>query len=317
MSTPPPIFNGLEDPGLPTRPCHVAVGMFDGVHRGHQAVIEGAVEAARRSGALSAVLTFHPHPSRLFRPGDPTRLIFGVEDRRALLFRLGVDFLVEQPFTRGFAGIEAEALAARFKTALNGLDTLYVGGNWRFGRGRRGDVALLVETARREGVNVVSTDRLSFNGRPISSTRIRELLTGGDVAAAAELLGFPYFAGGVVVPGRQLGGRIGVPTLNLDWRPDLEPAFGVYAVRVGGSEGGVMREAIANWGVRPTVDGAGAPVLEVHVLGDCPFGRGDTLRVDWLARLREERRFGSVDELRAQIDSDREAARRFFAEARP
>ncbi len=287
--------------------------MFDGVHRGHRLVIESAVEAARHTGGLSGVLTFWPHPSRLFRPDDPTRLIFDSAARLELLREIGVDFVVEQPFTSEFASVEADDFVEHVRVSLPMLDTIYVGENWRFGRGRKGDVALLVKRARALGLNVVSVDRLHFNGEPVSSTRIRELITAGDVETAEELLGFPYFAAGTVIPGRQLGRAIGVPTLNLDWAPDLRPAFGVYAVRARRVDGGPLLPAVANFGVRPTMDGKSGAILEVHVLGACPFDRGDRLRVEWHRRLRGEKRFDSVEALRAQIEIDRAAASAYFA----
>ncbi len=293
-------------------PCHVAIGMFDGVHRGHRVVIESAVETARHAGELSGVLTFWPHPSRLFRPEDPTRMIFDAATRRKLLLEVGVGFVIEQPFDRAFAAIRAQEFLGHLCRALPRLSTLYVGENWRFGHGRQGDVALLVRLARAEGINVVSAERLNFNGQPVSSSRIRTLLAGGEVGEAAELLGFPFFAEGRVVPGRQLGRTIGAPTLNLDWRADLQPAYGVYAVRVRGAADGDALPAVANYGVRPTV-GGGDPLLEVHVLGECPFGAGDFLRVDWLWKVRAERRFASLEDLKAQIANDREAAFAFFS----
>jgi len=316
MSTAAQVFPGLVSARLPERPCHVAVGMFDGVHRGHRAVIEGAVHAARATGGRAGVLTFWPHPSRLFRPDDAVPMIFDAAVRRELVFELGVDFLIEEPFTREFAAIKAGALVPHLKRALPRLVTLYVGENWRFGRGREGDVAALVKYARACGVNVVSVTRLNYNGEPVSSTRIRAALESGAMEEAGELLGFPYFCTGQVVAGRRLGRQIGFPTLNLDWRPDLQPSLGVYVVdvRSAGRDGDHPLPAVANFGVRPTVDGQGTPVLEIHVLGDaCPFGPGDRLHVDWLRRLRAEQKFASVDELRAQIARDRDAALAYFA----
>lgn len=313
MSGEPEVFGDLGAVRLPDLPCHVAVGMFDGVHRGHRAVIEGAIEAARNARGIAGVLTFWPHPSRLFRPEDPTRLIFDAEARRGILLGLGARFIIEQHFDREFAAIEAGDFVARLRRAMPRLHTLYVGENWRFGRGRRGDVPMLVGIARVAGVNVVSVERLKFNGHPVSSTRIRALIEQGDVANASELLGFPYFARGKVVPGRRIGRTIGVPTLNLDWQPDLRPALGVYAVTLRDARGGPSSQAVANYGVRPTTDGGDIPVLEAHVLGSCAFGEGDTLQVDFLARLRSEQRFESLDELRAQIARDRESALLYFA----
>jgi riboflavin kinase/FMN adenylyltransferase len=291
----------------------VAIGMFDGVHRGHAAVLEGAVHGARATGGLAGVFTFWPHPSRLFRPDTPVRMIFDAAVRRELVQGLGVDFIIEQPFTHEFAAVEAEELVPRLQRALPRLVTIYVGENWRFGRGRRGDVAMLVRLARAAGVNLVSVTRLNYNGEPVSSTRIRSALERGEMDEVGELLGFPYFCTGTVVDGRRLGRKIGFPTLNLDWQPDLRPALGVYVVQAHSAAGGSPLPAVANYGVRPTVDGEGAPVLEVHMLGDCPFHSGDRLHIDWLRHLRAEQKFASVDELRAQIARDRDAARAFFA----
>jgi riboflavin kinase / FMN adenylyltransferase len=302
------LFPGLAEVRLPGRPCHVAVGMFDGVHRGHRAVIVGAVRAARAGAGLAGVLTFWPHPSRLFRPDDPVRMIFDAATRRELIAALGVDFIVEQPFTRELAAIEAENFVPHVRHALPRLQSIHVGENWRFGRGRRGDVSLLVGLARAAGVEVVSLARLNHHGGPVSSTRIRERIEQGDMRETGELLGFPYFCTGTVVTGRRLGRTIGFPTLNLDWRPDLAPALGVYAVQLRAPDGGDFRPGVANFGVRPTVDGLGAPVLEVHVLGDCPWGPGDRVRVEWRDFIRPEKKFASVEELRAQIARDRDTA---------
>ena len=308
MAAPIPIFRDIDAIRLPDRACHVAVGMFDGVHRGHRAVIEAAVHTARRENGIAGVFTFWPHPSRLFRPDDPVRMIFTAGERAALLQRLGVDFIVEQPFTREFAAIEARSVMGHLKRGMPRLEALYVGENWRFGRGREGDVAALVTYARREGVDVVSAARLRFNGEPISSTRIRLLIERGDVAAAAELMGHPYAAAGPVVPGRQLGRTIQFPTLNLAWQPDLKPALGVYAVLVRAADKDGTHRGVANYGVRPTVDGTGAPVLEVHILDDCPFTTGDLLHVEFVRHIRPEQRFADIEALREQIARDCEAA---------
>jgi riboflavin kinase / FMN adenylyltransferase len=297
------------------RPLHLAVGMFDGVHLGHRSVIEAAVRSARRSGGLAAVLTFDPHPSRLFRPEDPVRLIMGREQRIAALRALGVAAVIVQPFDPAFASLEAEALLPHLRARLAGLHTIYVGENWRFGRGRRGDVALLVAEAKKLGLHVVSAPRINGDGEPISSTRIRALLIEGRIDAANVLLGEAYASEGVVRPGKQLGRTIGFPTLNLPWTPDLRPRLGVYVGRVsrvtetGAESGGEGLPAVANYGLRPTVEQVAEPRLEVHVLGACSFGEGDALRVEWLSFIRPEQKFNGVGELREQIERDRDAAK--------
>ncbi len=316
MTTAPQLFPSLAAVRLPAQPLHLAIGMFDGVHLGHQAVVEAAMHSARRAGGLAGVLTFDPHPSRLFRPDNPVRLLMPVELKTWFLrYRLGIDFVVQEPFTHAFAAVTAEEFLPRLRAALPNLQALYVGENWRYGAGRRGDAASLVRAGREAGVSVFSAPRINLDGEPISSTRIRTHVAAGEIAAANALLGYAYFARGPVQPGRQLGRTLGFPTLNLAWAPECAPATGVYAVRVRGRadapEAG--RPAVANYGVRPTVEAAGRPLLEVHVLGECPWHEGDELVVEWLRFLRPERKFGDLAALRDQIEQDRAAAQVFFS----
>lgn len=310
---PPAQFEGLERVALPDRPLHLAIGMFDGVHLGHRAVIEAAVQSAHRGGGLAAVLTFWPHPSALFRPENPTPLILDTATKTQLLLRLGVDTVITQPFTRELAAIAAEEFLPWLKQRLPQLVAVYAGENFRFGHGRRGDVALLVGEARKLGLGMFSAPRISFDGEPISSTRIRSQLAAGELESANALLGYTYFADGVVTPGKRLGRTIGFPTLNLAWSSGLQPRFGVYAVRVSGAKSPASLPAVANYGLRPTVEQTNAPRLETHVLGACPFGEGDQITVEWLHFLRPEMKFSGVEELRAQIARDVSAARVDFA----
>lgn len=315
MTSAPQLFRSLAAVRLPAQPLHLAIGMFDGVHLGHQAVIESAQHSARREGGLAGVLTFDPHPSRLFRPENPVRLLMPVELKAWFLQqRLGVDFVVEEPFTREFAAVAAEDFLPRLRAALPNLHALYVGENWRYGAGRRGDAASLVRAGREVGVSVFSAPRINLDGEPISSTRIRAHVAAGEMAAVNALLGYAYFAFGTVQPGRRLGRTIGFPTLNLGWEPECAPAEGVYAVRVRPQDAAreTGRPGVANYGVRPTVEAAGRPLLEVHVLGECPWGEGTPLLVEWLHFLRPERRFADLAALRAQIAVDCAAAAEFL-----
>ncbi|MDB6092855.1 MAG: riboflavin biosynthesis protein RibF [Verrucomicrobia bacterium] len=311
--TPIAQFPGLENASLPATPLHLAIGMFDGVHLGHRAVIEAAVQSARRSGGVAAVLTFLPHPSTLFRPEQPTHLIMDQANKARVLHRLGVDAVITQPFNREFAQLLAEDFVAWLKQRAPHLAGIYVGENFRFGRGRKGDIALLVAEGRKNGVTVFSAPRVNFDGEPVSSTRIRALLEAGDVAAANALFGYSYFAEGPVVPGKRLGRTIGFPTLNVAWAPDLRPKFGVYVVKVAGAKAVTALPGVANYGLRPTVEQAVQPLLEVHVLGECPFNADDMVTVKWLRFLRPERKFNGVEELRAQIALDRAAAAADFS----
>jgi riboflavin kinase/FMN adenylyltransferase len=284
------------------------------VHLGHHAVIESAVHSARRSGGIAAVLTFWPHPSRLFRPDNAVRLIMTPTLKNRQLARLGVDAVITQAFDKDYASIEAEDFLPRLKQALPALTTIYVGENWRFGRGRRGDITLLVAEGKQHGIAVVSAPRINQNGEPISSTRIRTYLEEGRMEEANALLGYTYFAEGVVAPGKQLGRKLGFPTLNVVWEPDLRPRFGVYAMLVSGAKAPEPLPAVANYGLRPTVEDSTLPRLEIHVLAPCPFGDGDELSIEWLSFIRPETKFDGVEALRTQIALDREAALAWFAQ---
>ncbi|HNX04638.1 MAG TPA: riboflavin biosynthesis protein RibF [Opitutales bacterium] len=305
--------------GVEGGPLHVAIGMFDGVHLGHRAVIESAIHAARARGGRSAVLTFSPHPSRVLRPESPTLLIQGDAEKEERIAALGVDLILWQSFTRELAAVGAEEYAARLKAALPGLATLHVGENFRFGRGRTGDIQTLLAAAKSKGVHLISIERVRYDGEPISSTRIRSLLSTGRMAEADALLGYDYFSDGVVVPGKKLGRTIGFPTLNIAWQPESAPAFGVYAVRVYLKNKGRVSAlpAVANYGLRPSVENARTPLLEIHVLApECPIGEGDAIRAEWLEFLRPETKFDSLDALRVQIAADRDNAAAYFCGGR-
>jgi riboflavin kinase/FMN adenylyltransferase len=309
----PAQFASLDEAVLPARPLHLAIGMFDGVHLGHRAVIGAAVAAAKKSGGLSGVMTFSPHPSALFRTDSPTRLLYTPAAKTKVLFALGVDLVITQPFDRALAGIEAADFLPWLRQRLPALTAIYVGENFRFGRGRAGDVTLLIQSGRQRGVEVHSAGRVLLDGEPVSSTRVRRELETGAMPNVNALLGRSYTAEGVVTPGKQLGRTIGFPTLNVPWSPEFRPRLGVYAVRVSSAAHPEPRPGVANYGLRPTVEQASEPRLEVNVLGECPFGPGDAVTVEWLHFLRPERKFAGLEELRAQIAQDREEARRYFA----
>lgn len=305
-------YAGLGQTPESHAPLHLAIGMFDGLHLGHHAVIDTALRSARESGGKAAVLTFWPHPSALFRGVDSTPLIMAPETKAHLLERWGIDALITQKFTPEFAAITAEDFLPMLKHHLPNLTAIYVGENWRFGQDRRGDVAMLVREAKKCGLSVLSIPRVNFDGEAISSTRIRRLLCDGEIAQVNALLGYAYFSEGNVDPGKGLGRKIGFPTLNLNWTPDLQPRLGVYAVRVGLQGSAERYPAVANFGLRPTVENAIAPRLEVHVLGECSLGTGDALIVEWKSFLRAEMKFADVDALRTQIAQDREQAKAWF-----
>ncbi|MEN9661637.1 MAG: hypothetical protein RL324_586 [Verrucomicrobiota bacterium] len=302
-------FESLESAVLPPGPLHLAVGMFDGVHLGHRTVIEAAVQSAHRSGGVAAVLTFWPHPSALFRPQQPTRLITPTSQKISLLAGLGVQAVITHPFTAAYGAIEATDFLRHLRQRLPSLAAVYVGENWRFGRGRLGDIALLLAEGKKLGLHVFSAPRVNLDGEPISSTRIRTWLEEGALAAANAALGYSYCAAGAVIPGKKLGHKLGFPTLNLAWSPELRPCHGVYAVRVSGAKSSSPLPGVANYGVRPTVESTSSPLLEVHLLAACPFTTGDQISVEWLRFIRPEMKFSGIDALREQIVKDVAAAR--------
>ena len=307
-------FESLESVGFPDKPLHLAVGMFDGVHLGHQAVIETAVQSAHASNGVAAVLTFWPHPSRLFNPKDPVNMIMSPEVKIDVLASHNIEYVIQQPFDKDFAAIEADQLVAHLKSCLPRLASIHVGSNWRFGKKRVGDIPMLVELGKQSGVHVISVERVSYDGEPISSTRIRKHLEDGEMEHANALLGDVYFSIGTVVEGKQMGAELGFPTLNLPWSPELKPPHGVYCVEVEGNVGGspVKARGVANYGVRPTVGETEHPLLEVHLLDFCPFTTGQLLKVRWYKHLRSEKKFEGLEALKDQIASDVEEARRFW-----
>lgn len=296
-------FNALKNCD---KPLHLAIGVFDGVHLGHLSVIEPAVSSAKDNSGISAVLTFNPHPSRLFKGAEGTDLIMSLETKTTRLHGLGVDIVIAKTFDKDFASISADAFLSYLLNELPTLKAIYVGQNFRFGQGRVGTIQTLIKSGASLGIDVWSIDRIKQNGLPISSTRIREAMRAGQVDLVNGLLGYRYVSEGMVIKGAQLGTKIGFPTMNLLWSPECKPRYGVYAVRflIEGSEH--WKNGIANFGVRPTVTGGDStePLLEVHSLEDCQCNVDDKIRVEWVTFIRDEKQFDSVDALKKQISED-------------
>ena len=312
----PPILHSLADANLPNVPLHLALGMFDGVHLGHQAVVETAVHSARREGGTSGIFTFYPHPSHILRPSHPVLQILPLLLKYAALKALGVDHCLFYAFTLTFAKIEASDFLPYLKKHLPSLAAIYVGENFRFGHSRKGDVALLISTANALGVDVFSVPQLQYNGEAISSTRIREALTNGNITLANHLLGRTYTVEGTVTEGAKRGRTIGCPTLNCPWEAELHPKFGVYTVSVrlkGTSE--AFQPAVANFGIRPTIGDlpSNAPLLEVHVLnGSTSLTTDNRLEIAFHTFIRPEAKFKNLDDLKAAIAKDVQRAKDFF-----
>jgi len=294
------------------RGCAVAIGNFDGVHRGHRAVIDAARRRAAAPDRLG-VVTFEPHPKEVVAPAAAPRRLTPLRRKIELLRELGVARLFLLRFDRRLMAMPAAAFVDELLVCRLGIAALASGESFRFGHRRQGDTALLAAAGARHGFAYDAVPPLLDDGLACSSTRIRQALDDGDLATANRLLGYPFTATGIVRSGDQRGRTIGFPTANL--APDATrhalPALGVYAVRAGvrGPGGVVWHPAIANLGRRPTFDGVRL-LLEVHLL-DAELDLYDRrLDVAFLERLRGETRFAGIDELRAQIARDCDQARR-------
>lgn len=304
------LLRNREDLNRMAIPLHLALGVFDGVHLGHQAVIAAARQRAGALGGSCGVVTFDPHPIRVLAPERaPRQLLASLEHKARLLGRLDMAFLLALEFNRALAEMSAEDFLQWLVGETN-IATLAVGEDWRFGKARQGDVALLRQAGAARGFEVVSVAPVMHDGERISSTRIRQTIRDGAMNRAAEMLGRSYSVEGVVAEGRQLGRTLGFPTANVVLGEEQLPPDGVWAVR------GFLEEqswnGVANLGNRPTVDGANH-TLEVHLFNYSANLYGRRLEVDFVHHLRDERKFASLDELRAQITVDSEMARRFFS----
>ena len=297
------VYHSLAELGAAESDFGLALGVFDGVHLGHRSVIDAA-RGCRRTG----VLTFEPHPVQVLAPDRaPRRILATMEHKMQILDTLGVDFLVVIEFSHEFSSGEARVFAD--KLLASGVRRLAAGEDWNFGKGRKGNMKYLAEWGDEAGVAVHAVSAVMQKGERISSTRIRQALRDENLIAAEEMLGRPYSVMGEVVQGRQLGRQLGFPTANVAVSDEQLPPNGVYVVQ-GRWEGQWIR-GVANIGTRPTVDKSMARSLEVNLFSDqVPDAYGWTLEMAFLRKIREERKFESVEALKEQIARDVEEAKR-------
>jgi len=293
-------------------PITLGAGFFDGVHTGHRIVLDTAIERARALGGQAWALTFDRHPLAVLAPSRRPPLLTTLEERLALLEATGVDGILLLPFTRELAVMEPDAFIAWLCAAM-GTPThppahqILCGENWRFGLLAQGTPELLRALGVRHGYSVRIVPFAYYQNEAVSSTRIRLAVLDGRMEDADQMLGRPWGFAGPVVRGRGLGRRFGFPTANLVCAREVVPPLGVYAVRA--TVDGRTFDGVANFGVHPTIDPSGTPLLEVHCF-DCDENLYDrTVQIAFLARLREERRFAAHDDLVAQIRRDAAAAR--------
>lgn len=311
------IFETYRD--LPADVCGavVAIGNFDGVHRGHQAVIGEAGRIARERKAAQAVLTFEPHPRSVFRPNDPPFRLTPAPVKARLLAELGVDVLFALPFDRGFAGVTAEAFVEEILVAGLGVRHVVAGYDFVFGYRRHGTTVLLSEMGKALGfgVSVIEPVQEGDAGEIFSATRIREHLQHGAPREAAALLGRDFEIEGTVVAGDRIGRTLGYPTANLPLGDYVRPATGIYAARAGivGAAGTVWHDAVVSLGFRPTVGGTDLR-FEAHLFDFASDLYGRTLRVALLEYLRPEEKFADLEALKRRMDEDSRRARKILAE---
>ncbi|HEX7053789.1 MAG TPA: bifunctional riboflavin kinase/FAD synthetase [Burkholderiales bacterium] len=287
--------------------CALTIGNFDGVHRGHRALIERVVAKARELELASCVLTFEPHPREFLTPERAPARLTRLRDKLELLAQTGVARVHVARFDARFAALPAERFVAEHLVRGLGVRWLLVGRDFRFGAGRSGDFARLEALGRRHGFALEAMPDVEWQGERVSSSAVREALAAGDLARAERLLGRRYALTGRVAHGAKLGRSLGFPTANLALRRP-PPLAGIYVVEVDGYGPGV-----ASVGRRPTVNPVAAPLVEVHLLERDEPLYGRLLRVTFLKKLRDEAKFDGLAPLREAIARDAAEAREFFA----
>jgi riboflavin kinase/FMN adenylyltransferase len=300
------IARGLESVPPEARPSAVALGIFDGVHLGHRAILGTALTRARADGLEAVACTFDPHPMEVLQPDRAPRPITTLEERLALIGETGMDTVVVLTFTRELAAVEPEAFVKEVLLERLRAREIVVGYNHRFGRGARGDARLLQELAPRMGFQAHVVPPMTVEGAPVSSSEIRAALLRGDVIRAARDLGRPYSIAGPVTSGAGRGRTLGFPTANVESERPVLVARGVYRGRMLVDD--AAHPAVVNVGVRPTF-GETTLAVEAHLLDFSGDLYGRRVRLEFLERLREEMRFPSVEALKAQVARDIESAR--------
>jgi riboflavin kinase/FMN adenylyltransferase len=296
------------------RPIALTIGNFDGVHRGHQAMLARLVGVARARGLLASVLTFEPHPREFFAPAAaPTRLT-SLREKLELLSAHGVEHVHVQRFARAFAALPAEEFVRRMLVQALGARWLLVGDDFRFGARRAGDLALLRQLVPDHGFDVEAMPSVSLGAVRVSSSAVREALAHGDLARARELLGRHYSISGRVVHGDKLGRALGFATANVQLKHNRPPLMGIFAVRVHGVADR-PRHGVASLGVRPTVRSDDRATLEAHLFDFSGDLYRRHLRVEFVQKLRDEEKYPDLETLRAQIARDCDAARAALAAA--
>jgi len=284
-------------------PLSLAIGVFDGVHLGHQAVLARALSGAHRHGGSAVVVTFDPHPLRVLRPSQAPRLLTSTTHKLRLIRSLGIEHLLIISFHPEFASTPPGHFIRMLAESCRPLSEICVGHQWSFGRDRAGNLELLQALGTELGFQAVGVPPVQIDGENVSSTLIRNAVETGDLTRAARLLGRDYTILGTVVPGDQRGRQLGFPTANLAAHNEQFPPNGVYAIEA--ARGGTKLRGVANIGVRPTIASPdGQRLLEVHLFDFAYDIYGEDLEITFRRYLRPEQKFASLESLRAQIECD-------------
>jgi riboflavin kinase / FMN adenylyltransferase len=293
-------------------PLFLSIGVFDGVHLGHQAVICTSARHAKEAGGTAVVVTFDPHPMKVLRPNDAPHLLTATQHKIALIRDLGVAHLLVLHFDRTFAATTPEDFVRQLVENSKPLREICVGHEWSFGKGRAGNLAVLKELGRVHGFDVVGVEAVKVNGEVVSSTAIRKAVAEGNLVKATQMLGREYTILGTVIRGEQLGRKLGFPTANLSAHSEQFPPNGVYVAeaRLRGS----LYRGVANLGFRPTVSaGKSERLLELYLFDLDREIYGEEMEVRFLRYLRPEQKFADLEALKTQIAADVQQARESFS----
>ncbi|MGN7877600.1 bifunctional riboflavin kinase/FAD synthetase [Ensifer sp. 22460] len=295
----------------------VAIGNFDGVHRGHQSVLNRALEEAKARGVPALVLTFEPHPRTVFRPETPVFRLTPAPLKARILEGMGFGAVIEYPFDRTFSQLSASDFIHRILLEWLHASHVVTGFDFHFGKGREGGPAFLMAAGGDYGFGVTLVDAFrDENASVISSSYVRSLLGEGDVSQAAGMLGYRYLVEAEVIGGKKLGRELGFPTANMRLAPEVELRPGIYAVRFRRADGSLY-DGVASFGRRPTVDSDGEPLLETFVFDFSGDLYGEICAVTFFGYLRDELKFDGLDPLVAQIRQDEAEARALLAGVQP
>lgn len=312
----------LRHPGTEPLPPHlrgavIAIGNFDGVHRGHQAVLERALDEARKLGAPALVLTFDPHPRRLFQPDVPHFVLTPPDMKAVLIEMLGFDGIIEMAFTRGFASLSAEDFVARVLVNRFGVGHCLTGVDFHFGQGRQGGPAYLMAAGEGHGFGVTLVDSFrDESAHVISSSRIRGLLINKETVEANGLLGYRYTVEAAIIHGQKLGRTLGFPTANMALPDSCHLAHGIYAVRFRRPDG-TLHDGVASFGRRPTVTDNGRPLLETFLFDFTGDLYGEVCRASLFGFQRPELKFDGLEPLLSQMNRDKAEAQAILGSIRP